>query len=470
MTAVRDLPEELPHDAATAALTEKRMRRMRVFGGPAPTIDRSTLPPGPGWPPLLQSIGLLRFRHQFVPWAHRRYGDVFTVRLLPERARSCSSPAPSTPARSSPPTRRPSSPARANSILGPMMGEHSLLLQDGGEHQRARKLLMPAFNGHALREYGDLVTEVARAELATWHDGEELRALDRMNRLTLEVILRVVFGVTDERRLALLRPRVNRDRGHQPGRPASAGACHGCAGSARGAPPGQNAHELDQLIHAEIRERRTAPDLATRTDVLSRLIRARGEEGDALTDEELRDQLVTLLLAGHETTATALAWALYELGRDAGVAGPDHRGRRRRGRRLAGGRAQGVDAPAPGHPDGGAHAHGPGHDRRHRPAGGGDGRARRSCSPTPARRTTRSPTCSGRSDSSGPTRAPNTWIPFGGGVRRCIGAGFSLMEGVVVLRELLTAYASRRSADDRPKVRNITSVPRDGARIRVTAR
>ena len=91
-----------------------------------------------------------------------------------------------------------------------MMGEHSLLLQDGDAHRRARTLLMPAFNGHALREYGALVTEVARADVATWRDGEELRALDRMNRLTLEVILRVVFGVADERRLALLRPRVKR--------------------------------------------------------------------------------------------------------------------------------------------------------------------------------------------------------------------------------------------------------------------
>ena len=207
---------------------------------------------------------------------------------------------------------------KANAILGPMMGEHSLLLQDGAEHQRARKLLMPAFNGHALREYGALVTEVARADVATWHDGEELRALDRMNRLTLEVILRVVFGVTDERRLALLRPRVNRVVDVSPA------VLFGWSvprlrrlGPWRAAQ--QNAEELDQLIHAEIRERRAAPDLATRTDVLSRLIRAGGDEGDALTDEELRDQLVTLLLAGHETTATALAWALYELGRDAAL-------------------------------------------------------------------------------------------------------------------------------------------------------
>ena len=89
------------------------------------------------------------------------------------------------------------------------MGEHSLLLQDGAEHKRARKLLMPAFNGHALRTYQDLVTAIARDEVAHWPDGQQFRSLDRMNVLTLEVILRVVFGVTDEQRLAALRPRVN---------------------------------------------------------------------------------------------------------------------------------------------------------------------------------------------------------------------------------------------------------------------
>jgi cytochrome P450 family 135 len=469
MTAVRDLPGDLPHDAATAALTEKRMRRMRVFGGPAPAIDRSTLPPGPGWPPLLQSIGLLRFRHQFVPWAHRRYGDVFTVRLLPDRplvlftrpehAREIFAADPAT-----------FRAGKANAILGPMMGEHSLLLQDGAEHRRARTLLMPAFNGHALREYGDLVTEVARADLATWRDGEELRSLDRMNRLTLEVILRVVFGVTDARRLALMRPRVARVVDVSPavlfGWSVPQLRRLGPWRAAR-----RNAHELDQLIHAEIRERRTAPDLAARTDVLSRLIRAgdAGAEADRLTDEELRDQLVTLLLAGHETTATALSWALYELGRDASLlarttaaadSGDDtwleavlkesmrlHTVIPMVARTLtAPATIGGIDLPA-------GVTVGPSilvaHARPDNHAAPGEFRPERFVDGNPA---------------------PNTWIPFGGGVRRCIGAGFSLMEGVVVLRELLTAYSPETLADDRPRVRNITSVPRDGARIRVTAR
>ena len=99
---------------------------------------------------------------------------------------------------------------KGNAILGPIMGEHSLLLQDSGEHKRARKLLMPAFNGHALRGYESVVATLAKEEVDRWVPGVPFRSLDRMNALTLEVILRVVFGVTDESRLARLRPLVNK--------------------------------------------------------------------------------------------------------------------------------------------------------------------------------------------------------------------------------------------------------------------
>src|SRR6476661_3023148 len=184
---------------------------MRPFGGDAPPpVDASALPPGPRWPVLAQSAGLLRFRHRFVPYLHKKYGDVFTVRLVPggrplvfftrpEHAKEIFAGDPEV-----------FHAGKANAILGPIMGEHSLLLQDAGEHKRARKLLMPAFNGHALRGYEALVSELAREEVARWWPGSEFRALDRMNALTLEVILRVVFGVTDESRLAALRPLVNR--------------------------------------------------------------------------------------------------------------------------------------------------------------------------------------------------------------------------------------------------------------------
>lgn len=469
MTSLADRPDQMATtDAQARALTARRYKKMRPLASSRRPVDLDGLPPGPGWPAIIQSIGLLRFRHQFVPWAHRRYGDAFTVRVLPqgraivlftrpEHAREIFAGDPEV-----------FHAGKGNAILGPMMGEHSLLLQDSSEHQRARKLLMPAFNGHALRDYAALVTDVAHAEVDAWLPGESFSALRRMNRLTLEVILRVVFGVTDESRLAEMRPRVNTVVDVSPAILLGYGMPRlQSVGPWKRAK--DNAFELDALIYAEVRERRAATDLAARTDVLSRLIRVGTEEdhSDRLTDEELRDQLVTLLLAGHETTATALAWALYELGRSPSL--------------LARSRAAAADGDDDWleavlkesmrlHPVipmvvrtlmqpatvGGYHL----------PAGTTVGpsiliahsRADNHSQPAKFR----------------PDRfiegqpATNTWIPFGGGVRRCIGAGFSLMEGVVVLREVLSRYGVESMGEDRPKVRNITSVPRAGATIRVT--
>ena len=413
-----------------------------------PAPDSSLLPPGPRLPRIVQSSGTLRFRHRFIPWAHRRYGDVFTLRLLPgdrpivyfsrpEAIRDIFAGDPDV-----------FHAGEANSILGPVMGEHSLLLVDGAEHRRARTLLLPAFSTRALRGYEALVTEVAKTEVLSWQPGVPFRSLDRMNSLTLQVIMRVVFGVTDEERLVALRPLI---RSVVDVNPAvllgwalpplrRIGMWRRAADAVR---------DLDLQVYDLIGERRAAADLDTRTDVLSRLIRV-DADGDHLSDAELRDQMVTLLLAGHETTATALAWALQEVGHDEGqLAQARHVGWRQRcqvvGPKQEPARVGGVDLPAgttvaasillahsspDNHPD-----------------------------PTafrPARFTGTAPPA-------------NTWLPFGGGVRRCIGAGFSLMEGVTVLREVLTTYDVHAIADEAPRVRNITSVPRGGARIVVRA-
>lgn len=460
-----------------SAHTERRFQRMSFVGGESlPPVDLTGLPPGPRWPALLQTIALLRFRHRMHPWLQKKYGDSFTLRLVPhgqplvfftrpEQAREIFAGDPEI-----------FHAGKANAILGPIMGEHSLLLQDSSEHKRARKLLMPAFNGHALREYQSLVTDLARAEIATWRTGSEFRSLDRMNALTLEVILRVVFGVTDEQRLAELRPRVNRTVEISP----VVLLGWGYPRLQRFGPwrrTVDNQRELDRLMYAEIRERRLAPDLADRTDVLSRLIvtsetSADGSDDPAqerLSDTELRDQLVTLLLAGHETTATALAWALHEIGRDPALLARSQEAARtgdddwleavvKESLRLhpvipmvvrtlmKPATIGGVDLPA------GATV-GPSIIVAH---------AREDNHPDPE--------VFDPERFLGQNPPTNTWIPFGGGVRRCIGAGFSLMEGVAVLREVLKAYDVSAVGDDGPKVRNITSVPRNGARIRVTKR
>jgi cytochrome P450 len=326
---------------------------------------------------------------------------------------------------------------------------------------------MPAFNGQALRGYRGLVADVARDQVGRWRDGEEFRSLDRMNALTLEVILRVVFGVTDEARLERLRPCVTRTVEISP----AVLLGWGYPALQRFGPWRRtvaNAYRLDELMYAEIRERRASRDLDERGDVLSRLIRV-ADGDDALSDEELRDQLVTLLLAGHETTASALAWALHELGRD--------RDQLRRAQEAA---------------DAG--------DDEHLEAVLKEAMRLHPVIPMVARTLMRPTTVAGWQLPAGATVGPsiliahrrgeshpeperfdptryvgqhppvNTWIPFGGGVRRCIGAGFSLMEGVVVLRQVLSAYDVEAVRADHPKVRNITSVPRHGSPVRVSRR
>jgi cytochrome P450 family 135 len=301
--------------------------------------------------------------------------------------------------------------------------------------------------------------------VARWRAGEEFRSLDRMNALTLEVILRVVFGVTDEERLARLRPCVNRTVNISP----AVLLGWGYPALQRFGPwkkTVDNAYRLDELMYAEIRDRRAAPDLDQRSDVLSRLILA-GDEGDRLTDEELRDQLVTLLLAGHETTASALAWALHELGSDPGLLA--------RAREAArSGDDDFLEAVLK-------------ESMRLHPVipmvvrtllkpvtvGGWDLPAGATVGPS-ILIAHRRPDNHSEPERFDPKRflggnpPVNTWIPFGGGVRRCIGAGFSLMEGVAVLRAIFTTYDVTACGSDRPKVRNITSVPRRGSLVRVT--
>jgi cytochrome P450 family 135 len=451
--------------------TARRFAKMRpVPLEGAPPVDRSELPPGPRMHGLLQSIGLLRFRHQFVPYLRRKYGDVFSIKILPEGRHLVVFNRPEHVKEIFAGDPEVFHAGKGNAILGPVMGEHSLLLVDSAQHKRARKLLMPAFNGHALRGYEDLVTGLAKTEVGRWHEGEAFASLERMNALTLEVILQVVFGVTDEERLAELRPLVNKTVNIPP-----------LVFLGWGFPQLQkygpwrrtmeNQVELDRVMFRVIRERREASDLADRTDVLSRLLLVRDENDAGLTDEELRDQLVTLLLAGHETTATALAWTLHELGKDASQLAKardaaSHGNSEyleavlKESMRLhpvipmvvrhlmAPATVGGVDLPRganvaasiilaheseESHPD----------HLRFRPERFLEGEV-----------------------------AINTWIPFGGGVRRCIGAGFSLMEGVAVLREVLTTYDVElpRGEKETPKVRNITSVPRHGARIVVRRR
>jgi cytochrome P450 family 135 len=446
---------------------QERLRRTRpVPRSQRPRIARGQLPPGPRWPSFFQTIGLLRLRHRFVPWVHRRYGDVFTLRIMPNATPMVFFTRPDDIKELFAADPEVFNAGKANALLGPMLGERSMLLLDGGDHLRARKLVVPAFNGRALRGYRELVAEVTREELDSWRPGVPFRSLDRMNALTLDVILRVVFGLTDAARLARMRPLVNEMVDADP-----------VVLMAWSWPVLQRTRawkrsvaatfEADELLYAEIADRRQAADLATRTDVLSRLLRVE-VDGDRLTDEELRDQLVTLLLAGHETTATVLGWVLYELGRNRD--------------QLAQARRAAVEGD-----DGWLEAVVKEALRLHpvvplvarqlsRPAAVGAHRL-----PAGATAAVSIMVSHARDDNFAhpeqfmPNRfvaddvpAPHVWVPFGGGARRCLGAGFSLMEAVVVLREVLSRFEVATVAQEKPQVRNVISFPGGGATIIAT--
>ncbi|MCW2747473.1 MAG: cytochrome [Nocardioidaceae bacterium] len=439
------------------------------------TQEHRGLPPGPRRPRWVLAMQFLRGRHISVPRWHEAYGDTFILRMPPRIGNVVFVAASEDIKKIFAGDPALFHAGEGNVVLKPIMGEHSVLLIDDDLHVRARKLLMPAFNGASLRSYRDLVESISRREVATWHDGETIVTLDRMNALTLEIILQVVFGVTDSERLDQMRPRVTKTVnfaswmliGFAAPRLANKGPWKRYF---------ENKAELDALLYREIAERRTVTDLADRNDVLSRLLQVGvstgstdGRDDEPLTDAELRDQLVTLLLAGHETTASALTWTLHELAmhpdiqREAIAAADsgddafleaclkegmrvhpiiDQVARKLKSDQIIGGYL--VPAGTTAAPSIRlSHAREENFDeaRTYRPRRFLDGEVE-----------------------------PHTWIPFGGGVRRCIGAGFSLMEGSVILREILTHYTVSADGPSPTKQRNITSVPADKAPIRLSRR
>src|SRR3954447_21598214 len=274
----------------------------------------SPLPPGPRLPKWMQTAGFILAPVPFIEACRRRYGDVVTLSSLfdsrfvmvfdpdlvkqvflgsPEQLRA----------------------GEANALLGPVVGERSVLLLDGAEHLRQRKLLLPPFHGERMRAYEQVMLEAADRVIDSWPVGEELTLLPSMQSLTLEVIARAVFGVDEGVRRAELIRRVramidpvgsrfgllimvfSRGRGRESKRVEEFEA---------------RRRAVDELIYEEIAGRREQADLDEREDLLSMLRQARDGDGEPMTDLELRDELVTLLVAGHETTATALAWA-FEL-------------------------------------------------------------------------------------------------------------------------------------------------------------
>jgi cytochrome P450 len=351
-----------------------------------------------------------------------------------------------------------------NAILKPVMGRQSVLMLDEDAHLQSRKRLMPAFNGAALRGYAGMMTELAEKSAASWPVGRDFAVHPVMNALTLEIILRVVFGMAEGERLAELRPLINKVTDIGPVQ--ILGWTYPKLN--RYAPWKHNVENLvaaNALLFAEIAERRTQ-DLTDRDDVLSRLLAA---NPDAQA-EELRDHMMTLLLAGHETTATALAWSLHELARNP-------RTLRAAQEAADNGDDDYLQAVAK-------------EAMRLRPVIYSV--ARKLTEPTVVRGyllpkgTVVTPSIGlVQSDPKnhaepqdfrperfiGAQPEAGTWIPFGGGVRRCLGAGFALQEAAAVLKAVLTRYDIAPVGVPEPaRSRNITLVPAKGARIVATKR
>lgn len=211
-------------------------------------------------------------------------------------------------------------------FLEPIVGSASVLTLDGPEWLRHRELLGPCFHGERIERFAEQIGAIAAAEVERWPAGE-IVLREPMTRITMDVILRAVFGIDEGDRLARLRqllPPLIESGAHYawltPGTRARLErlAGDGSPSRTRWLPFGRFFRlraEVDRLLFAEIDERRSASDLAARTDVLSMLLPARDPDGRALTDSELRDELMTLLAAGHETTSTALCWAFERLTR-----------------------------------------------------------------------------------------------------------------------------------------------------------
>ena len=202
----------------------------------------------------------------------------------------------------------------ANSMLAGLLGKSSVLVIDEDLHRDRRRLMLAPFQQKAVAAHTGLMADIAARDIARWPVGEEFPVAPRMSEITLEVILRIVVGATDPTRLAALqeilpqlltvnnwdmlafaKPELQQRRPWRAVR--------------------RRMEEADRLLYAEIADRRSDPDLAVRTDALAMLVRAADEHGRSMTDRELRDQLMTLLVAGHDTTATGLSWALERLTR-----------------------------------------------------------------------------------------------------------------------------------------------------------
>jgi cytochrome P450 family 135 len=437
-----------------------------------PTVATSVegLPPGPDWSLVRSTRTWWRRPLQTLERLQARYGDMFSYRLPyegtwvflsdPEAIKQVFTGDP-----------RLLHAGEANIVLLPVLGEHSVLLLDEPAHMKERKLMLPPFHGKRMKAYGDVMAGIAADEIDRWPADRPMRMRPRMQAMTLEIILRAVFGVGEGERLNRLRDQLRRTLNllSHPRR-AIFMVMLGPDRLRRFPPFRRQMERVDRLLYEEISARRSAADLAERDDILSLLLQARHEDGRQMSDHELRDELMTLLVAGHETTATGLSWAIELLARH-----PEALSRLEDS--VAAGEDEYLDAVIK-------------ETLRLRPVialvlrklvepmeiGGRLLPAGVSVAPS-IYLVHRNPEIYPEPDRFRPERfiekpaGTYTWIPFGGGVRRCLGAAFAEFEMSVVLRELVARRRLRPVGGPEHSVRStITNVPSRGAEVVAAAR
>jgi cytochrome P450 len=360
----------------------------------------------------------------------------------------------------------------ANSFMEPVLGPHSVLVLDGPEHLRQRKLLLPPFQGSRVAAFREVIREVAEREVAGWDAGRRLVLRERMRSLTFEVICRAVFGVTEPARVERLRVPLAAVIDSSPLYMLSSALRADLGPLSPGGRFHRRLRAADVALYAEIDRRRREPDLEQRGDVLSLLLCARDEDGQAMTNSELRDELFTMLAAGHETTSTGLAFTFELLLRNPEVLS------RLREELAAGDGDAYLDAVVK-------------ESLRVRPVIDG------------AERTLTKPrVLAGWELPAGVKVYPGialvhmredlypgaqefrperflddatesySWLPFGGGIRRCIGAALAQAEMAEVLRVAVPAVELKplRAEPDPIVLRGITLAPKHGVEVEVRAR
>jgi cytochrome P450 len=422
--------------------------------------------PGSRAPSIVQ---LLSYAHDplgFLAGQQRRYGDIFALRFpyfgrivyvaQPELVKALFTGDPAV-----------FHAGEANAtVLEPALGPGSVLTLDDGPHLRQRKLLLPPFHGERVERYGELIRGITRHEMQSWPLGDPFAIRPHTQRITLAVIMRAVFGVHDEERLVRFEGLID-EFARRVGLVASLPPLRRSFGRLSPWARFVRARDaLDAFIYEEIALRRAEAEHEERDDVLSLLLAARDEDGKPMNDRELRDEMVTVLGAGHETTATGLAWAVERLAHNPGVLAQLRES-------LAAGEEDYLAATVketlrsrPVIVDVGRMLTAPATIGGHELAAGSFVLAaisalhyREDCFPEPQRF---------RPERFLDAKTDNyAWIPFGGGVRRCIGAAFAEYEMRTILREFVER-ADLRAADPAPekvKIRNITLVPARGARV-----